>query len=84
MIKGKKNIIKDLLNQIKWTKKNDFNKIIIFYLHRGALNNTKIIYGKDIKLIGKSFIETINSSIPYHRILKIEYDDKIIFNRSKL
>jgi uncharacterized protein (UPF0248 family) len=73
-----------ILNQIKWNKKFELEKIIIIYLHRGAPNNTKVIYGEDIKLIGKSFIETYSASIPYHRILKIKYKEKTIFNRSKL
>ena len=73
-----------LLNQIKWVRKFDLEKIIIYYLHRGAPKNTKIITGKEIKLIGKSFVETHTSVIPYHRILKIEYDGKILFNRAKI
>jgi uncharacterized protein (UPF0248 family) len=73
-----------ILNQIKWNEKFELEKIIIFYLHRGAPENKKIIYGKEIKLIGKSFIETHSKIIPYHRILKIKYDDRTIFNRYKL
>ncbi len=73
-----------ILNQIKWVKKFNLEKIIIYYLHRGAPKNTKIILGKEIKLIGKSFIETNTSAIPYHRILKIEYDGKVLFDRLKL
>ena len=84
MLKNIKNNPRLILNRIKWAKKFDLNKIIIFYLHRGALENTKIIYGKDIKLIGKSFIETFNSNIPYHRIIKIEYDNKKECSRNQL
>jgi uncharacterized protein (UPF0248 family) len=84
MLKKIKNNPRLILNQIKWTKKYDLNKIVIFYVHRGSINNTKIIKGKKIKLIGKSFIETINSNIPYHRIIKIEYDTKVIFDRNKI
>jgi uncharacterized protein (UPF0248 family) len=70
-----------ILNKIRWDNKFDIKKIIITYLHRGAYQNKKIIPGKDIKSIQKSFIETENSMIPYHRIQLIKYDDKIIFNR---
>lgn len=73
-----------ILNEIKWTEKFDEKIIIIYYLHRGANNNTKIMNGIDIKKIGKSSIETENSHIPYHRILKIRYGDKILFDRNKL
>lgn len=73
-----------ILNKIKWTKEFDLNKITIYYLHRGAKDNKKILYGNYIKSIEKSFIETYKSCIPYHRIIKIEYDNKVIFDRKKL
>ena len=72
--------IRHILNEIKWTK--DIKKAEIWYIHRGAKNNTKIIFGKEIVNIGKSFFETDTTSIPYHRIFKIIYEGKVIFNRN--
>ena len=71
--------LRNILNEIKWTK--DLEKAEIWYLHRGAPNNTKILSGRDIVKIGKSFIDTPTTSIPYHRVLKIVYEDEIIFKR---
>lgn len=79
MSKRIKNSLKDILNEIKWTK--DLKKAEIWYVHRGAPNDTKIISGKDIVTIGKSFFDTANASIPYHRIFKIVYEEKIVFER---
>lgn len=73
-----------ILNEIKWTDKFDLNKIIIYYLHRGAPDNIKILNGFEIVIIAKSFIETNSSQIPFHRILKIKYGNKILFDRNKL
>jgi uncharacterized protein (UPF0248 family) len=72
-------LLRDILNEIKWTK--NLEKVKIWYIYRGALNNTKTISGNDIIGIGRSFLETTTINIPYHRIIKILYDDKIIFNR---
>ena len=74
-----KNNLKDILNEMKWTK--DLGKAEIWYVHRGAPNDTKILSGKDIVTIGKSFFDTANASIPYHRIFKIVYEGKIVFER---
>jgi uncharacterized protein (UPF0248 family) len=74
--------VRDILNDIKWTK--DIEKVEIWILHRGAQNNMKKISGKEIKTIKKSFIETTTTTIPYHRILKIIYDEEIIFNRQSV
>ena len=70
-----------VLNEIKW--KNDFNLELteIWYVHRGAPNDTKIISGKDIVKLEKSFMQTTSAMIPYHRIFKIVYKDKVLFQR---
>ena len=73
--------VRDILNEIKWTK--NLEKVKIWYIHRGALKNTKIISGIEIIAIGRSFLETTTANIPYHRITKILYDNETIFDRWK-
>ena len=71
--------LRDLLNEIKWTK--DLEKTKLWYVHRGAPSDTKVISGKDIVRIEKSSFETTTATIPYHRIFKVVYDDEILFER---
>ncbi len=71
--------IRDILNKIKWTK--DLKNVTIWYVHRGALGNVKMISGGEIINIGRSFLETSTAMIPYHRITKIFYGDEVLFNR---
>jgi uncharacterized protein (UPF0248 family) len=71
--------VRDILNRIKWTK--DIKKVEIWYIHRGALHNTKIVSGGEIIGIGRSFLETKTAAIPYHRITKIVYGAVTVFNR---
>jgi len=75
------NRVRDILNEIKWRSNYDFNKVEIWYTHRGAPNDTKIITGREIKSIGKTFIETVDAVIPHHRIFKIVYNGEILFIR---
>ena len=72
---------RDILNEIKWKKNLNLENVEIWYVHRGAPNNTKIISGKKVLKIDKSFIHTTSAMIPFHRILKITYNDKTIFKR---
>lgn len=74
--------IRDLLNEIKWTK--DLSKAEIWYLHRGAPNDTMIISGSDIVDIGHSFFETTTATIPFHRVFKILYDGEVVFDRRQI
>jgi uncharacterized protein (UPF0248 family) len=71
--------IRDILNEIKWTK--DIGKVTIWYIHRGAANSTKTISGTEITSIGGSSLETATAKIPYHRITKIIYDTTTVFDR---
>ena len=72
---------RDVLNKIKRDKNYDFNFIQIWYVHRGVPNNTKIITGKDVLEIQKTFIKTVSAMIPMHRIFKIKYNEITIFER---
>ena len=76
-----KNRVRDALNELKWRKKFNLDKAEIWYVHRGASKNTKIISGNEILSIERSFIETTTAMIPYHRIFKIIYTGEIIFKR---
>ena len=71
----------DILNELKWKQDYDLNQAEIWYIHRGAPNDTKIMSGKDIIRLDKSFIQTSTAMIPYHRVFKILYEKKVIFER---
>ena len=72
---------RDILNELKWREDLNLDEAEIWYIHRGAPNDTKIISGKDILKLEKSFMKTTSAMIPYHRIFKIIYAGKIIFKR---
>ena len=70
---------RDILNELKWKQDCDLNQAEIWYIHRGAPNDTKIMSGKDIIRLDKSFIQTSTAMIPYHRVFKILYEKKSHF-----
>ena len=74
--------VRNILNEIKWTK--NLRNVEIWYIHRGAINNTKSIEGHEIIGIGQSFLETATATIPYHRITKILFEGEIVFDRWNL
>ena len=72
---------KEILNKLKWDKEFNLDLAEIWYVHRGAPKDTMIILGRDIVKLEKSFMKTRSAMIPYHRIFKIFYSNKIIFKR---
>ena len=72
---------KDVLNGLKWREDRDLAKAMIFYVHRGAPNDEKHISGEDVQELGSSFFSTLEATIPYHRIFRIDYEELTIFER---
>ena len=72
---------RDILNEYKWKNNYNLGNLNIWYIHRGAPNDTRIISGKEDLKIEKTFMKTNSGMIPYHLIFKIVYKEKIVFKR---
>ena len=66
---------------MKWTQGESLDEAVIWYVHRGAPDDTLRITGDKIKELGAGFFDTEDATIPYHRILKIEYRGKVLFEK---
>jgi len=77
--------VRELLNKVKWDERMDFDQLEVVYLHRGAPDDLKRIYGREIVHIGKSFLslKAEGAEIPHHRIVKILYEGEVLFERKK-
>jgi uncharacterized protein (UPF0248 family) len=72
---------REILNELKWRDDRDISKAEIWYVHRGAPNDTKIISGDEIQDFEHSFMVLEEAKIPFHRIFKIVYEGNVIFDR---
>ena len=72
---------KNVLNELKWKGNHSLDDVEIWYVHRGAPNDTKIITGNSVVNLERSFMQTTSAMIPYHRIFKIIYKNQVIFER---
>ncbi|KCZ72407.1 hypothetical protein ANME2D_00834 [Candidatus Methanoperedens nitroreducens] len=74
-----------ILNEIKW--RFDLSRCRVYYIHRGAPSNVKVVEGSAIKAIDRAFLviegHPYEVYIPYHRIIRIDYDNEIVFERPK-
>ena len=76
-------MVYNTLNRLKWTGKLDGCEIMV--LHRGAENDKKIISGDKITEVRKTYFSYDNGreevTIPFHRVLEITVDERIIWKR---
>ena len=75
--------IKDLIDKIKWDKRENPKQYAIFYFDRIKKTLIKIPYTK-IKRIEGSFMILNNeeeSNIPLHRVKKVMKNDVVVWER---
>ena len=73
---------KNILNMVLWHPKMKIDQVKISYIHRGAPGNLKTIKGSFIDRLENGFlILNDGAQIPFHRIIKIEYNDKTLYIR---
>jgi len=72
---------REVLNKLKWTKGESLSDAVIWYLHRGAPKDTMRITGDRISNLGRGFFDTEDATIPYHRILRIDYRGRTLFEK---
>jgi len=76
-------MIRELLNEYKWREDRDFNLIEVHYIDRLVPQGFAILKGENIVDLGSKFIFTKKGMIPYHRVIRILYNGKVIFERIK-
>jgi len=75
-------MVKNILDMILWHPKMEIEKCKITYVHRGAKGNLKTIEGSHINKLERGFlILDEGTQIPCHRIIKIECNNEIIWNK---
>jgi uncharacterized protein (UPF0248 family) len=74
-----------ILNEIKW--RFDLNRCKVYYIHRGAPGDIRIVGGNEIKNIERGFLllKGVEQDvyIPYHRIFRIDFDDRTVYLKEK-
>ena len=90
--------VRSALNELRWHGGRDFSKVVVEYIHRGAPGDIATVTGPEILELGPWMMVvrraaggasgTVASpvpgqaAIPYHRIVRILYDGRPVFDRS--
>ena len=70
---------REVLNRLRWKEGESLSEATIWYIHRGAPGDVLRLSGKDIVSLGRGFFDTAEATIPYHRIVKIDYRGDTLF-----
>ena len=77
---------REVLNRIKWTDNPELEGVEVWYLHRGAPGDIKMVEGREIIRLEHSYFvlrtRGKETRIPYHRIRKITCRDEVVYDRA--
>lgn len=72
---------RDVLNDLRWNR-GQLEQATIAYLHRGAPDDTAFIAGSAVVALRRSFFDLAGgTSIPYHRVKRIEVGGAVVWER---
>ena len=75
---------KDVLNRLKWKEGESLADATIYYVSRGSPGDVASAGGDEVKNIEAFGFELASGSfIPYHRVCKIDYRGRTIFDRQQ-
>jgi len=79
---------RDTLNRLRWHPEFNLRDAKVTILHRGLPGDIRVIEGSDIEELGPAFMRVVTPEgeveIPYHRILRIEAQGRILWQKSEV
>ncbi len=71
---------REVLNELKWREGRDLAKASVWVRGRTA-NDVKAIGGDEITELGRRYFSTATATIPYYKVVRIEYGGEVLFER---
>ena len=83
--------LKNILNKLRWDRRESGEEYLITYRHRGAPRNVRQVRASEIRKLGNSFFTLSDPSdaeetiIPFHRIIEVRRvrDSELIWRSRK-
>ncbi len=72
---------RETLNELRWRPGFDFSLARIWVADRARLEGVRVLEGSDIVDLGHRYFTTARTTIPFFKILKITYGDRVLFER---
>lgn len=73
--------VRDVLLKLYWTDRESFSRCRIVYKSRGSPGDVSTLSGEKVVHLGRSFIEAGSLTLPYHRVLKVVVDGRVLWER---
>ena len=72
---------RETLNELKWRRGLDLARAEIGIADRTRPGGGRVLSGAEIVSLGHRYFTTARATIPFYKILKITYGEKVLFER---
>lgn len=72
---------REILNMLRWKEGESLADAVIWYIHRGAPGDVMKVSGAAVTGFRPGFFEMGDTTIPFHRILRIDYRGRTLFEK---
>jgi len=71
---------REVLNELRWREGRSLAKAVIWVRGRTA-TDVKAIGGAEITELGRRDFSTATATIPFYKVVRIEYEGEVVFER---
>jgi hypothetical protein len=72
---------REILNMLRWKEGESLAEATIWYIHRGEPGDVMRVRGSTITGFRPGFFEMEDTTIPFHRVLRIDYRGETLFEK---
>lgn len=72
---------RETLNELKWRKGLDMSRAEIWVADRTRPEGGRTLSGAEIVSVGRRYFTTAHATIPFYKVLRIAYGDRVLFER---
>lgn len=72
---------REVLNELKWRKGYDLSRAEIWVADRTRPEGGRVLSGAEIVQLGHRYFMTAWATVPFYKIVKITYEDRVLFER---
>ena len=72
---------RDVLNELRWRQGYDLSRAEIWVADRVRPEGGRVLSGAEIVHLGHRYFTTVRATIPFYKVLRITYGDRVLFER---
>ncbi len=73
---------RDVLNELRWRQGESLEDAVLHVRDRAMPGRLRAVPGKDIAALGRRTFDTATATIPFYKVVRIEYRGRVLFERA--